>query len=74
MPVNMERNAEPVRVRFEDSDYGPTLAVERDSDGGQHGGVLETVDRLATLVITAGSARGTTFIWDPAEIAVSPIR
>lgn len=70
----MSTNVEPVAVRFEESEYGPTLAVDRDLDDGNDSGLLEMVDRLAKLVITAGSASGTTFIWDPAEIGVSPIR
>lgn len=70
----MNKIGETVGVRFEDSAYGPTLAVDRDRGEGSIRGVLQSVDRLATLVITAGSASGTTFIWDPAEIGVSPIR
>lgn len=70
----MDKNIEAVGVRFEESEYGPTLAVDRELDDGHHQGVLRSADRLATLVITAGSANGKTFIWDPGEIVASPIR
>lgn len=69
----MRMNAEAVAIRLEDSEYGPTLTVDRDLADGQNRGVLHCVDRLATLVITAGAATGKTFIWDPAEIGMSPI-
>ncbi len=70
----MNINAEAVAVRFEDSEHGPTLAVDRDLAEGNECGVLQSLDRLVTLVVTAGSASGKTFIWDPTEIGVSPIR
>lgn len=69
----MNDNAQPVAIHFEDTEFGPSLTIEPTPAVQGQTGILRT-DRLATLEVTGGSARGSTFIWDPSEVVLSPIR
>ncbi len=69
----MDINEQTVGVRFEDTDHGPSLTVEPEITEARQTGILRGSD-LTTVEVTSGAARGSTYIWDPSEVALSPIR